>query len=83
MSNIITDEHVSQMHPRQSEILMQVPVEDRSAVLDRAYFTQNISGGNLSGNLWSALQEYKRVGAVELRKHTKDANARLMGWDAR
>ena len=75
-----TDEVVSKMHYRQAEILMQVPVEDRDALMHYGHFRMNVIGGNLSGNLWDGLQRIKVIGAEALNQEVKDDNARLMGW---
>jgi hypothetical protein len=76
----MSDADVNDMHPRQAEILIKVPAQDRRAVLNSAHLMMNCTGGTLSGCLWSSEQEYRRLGADELAKRDRLTNARLMGW---
>jgi hypothetical protein len=70
------------MNPRQAEILVQVPTaEDRKVVLASAHLQQNLSGGILSGCIYSAVQEYKRIGAQALARKDRLTNARAMKWE--
>jgi hypothetical protein len=79
-ADIMTDEQVNRMHYRQAEILIQVPAEDRQAVLSSAYLMMNMTATNLSGALWSCVQEYRRVGAEAMARQDRLTNARAMGW---
>ena len=82
MSIIYTDEEIGRMHPRQAEILKEVAVEDRAAVIHHARFRMNISGGIFSSNLQLAVDSLKRLGSAEaLREDTRSSNAKLMGWN--
>lgn len=75
----LDDDYVTNhMHPRQAQWLLKVPVEDRPVVLNHAHFMQNISGGNLSGNLQMALARYRHIGADAMAEQDADDNARLM-----
>ena len=76
--NYISDEDVNRMHERQSRELLQVPAEDRRVVLSHAQFRVNVSGGNLSGNLWTARRDYERIGAEALAEQTRQDNSALM-----
>lgn len=80
MSNIISDAEVEQMHPRQAQILRTIPAADRAVVLRSAHLMQNMTGGNLSGALWSSASEYRRIGAAALARKDRITNARAMGW---
>lgn len=81
MSTLYTDEYVEKMHYRQAEILRNVALEDRDAVVDHAHFRMNISGGNFSSNLHLAVDSLRRFGsAAALREDTRSTNAKLMGW---
>ncbi len=75
------EEH--RMHYRQVAVLREVPEESRRAVLSHAHFLMNISGGNLSGNLWNAVQDWKRLGssAEALITDDKEMNEKLMRRD--
>jgi len=76
--NAITDEQVNKMHPRQAAILIEVPEEDRGAVLRSAHLMQNMTGGNLSGCLHSSVQEYRRIGVLALEARDNETNRRAM-----
>lgn len=78
MSAIITDDQVRNMHPRQAAVLIDIPAEDRGAVLRSAHLMQNMTGGNLSGCLYSSAQEYRRIGAAALEARDSETNARAM-----
>lgn len=79
-SKMITDQDVEQMHPRQAEVLRNVPAQDRAVVLRSAHLMQNMVGGNLSGCLYSSAAEYRRIGAEALARRDRLTNARAMGW---
>lgn len=76
----IDSEKLAKMHPRQAAVLVEIPEEDRAAVLASAQLQQNLVGGNLSGCLHSAAQEYRRVGLEEMKRRDRLSNARAMGW---
>lgn len=82
-SRFISDEDVNKMHYRQAAELIQVPAEDRLVVLMHAHFLMNVTGGNLSGNLWTARQAYNRLGADGLAAETREVNAKLMAAEWR
>jgi hypothetical protein len=69
------------MHPRQAQVLVEVPSEDRAAVASSAHLMQNLTGGIFSGCLQSCVAEYKRVGAEQMARQDRLTNARLMGWN--
>lgn len=62
------------LHERQAEILRTIPRKHRRVVSSRAHLLQNITGGILSGNLYQAAAEYRRVGAHELERMSKRDN---------
>ena len=68
------------VHYRQVEVLKDIPAEDRSAVISSAHLMQNLVGGILSGCLWSAAQQYRRVGVEAMKRQDRLSNARAMGW---
>jgi len=76
----VSDEDVAKMHPRQAAYLMEVDPEARAAVTSHARFLQNISGGNLSGNIYNAIRDLNRAGSPEaLMAQDREDNAKLMG----
>lgn len=85
MSRIITDAELDRMHEDQAHELRQVPEQARYAVLDRAHFLQNTSGGRLSGALYRARRELTSLGgdADALLARTRNENSRLMARSAR
>ncbi|AWY03936.1 hypothetical protein SEA_PHLEURON_20 [Mycobacterium phage Phleuron] len=79
-TRLITDAELDRMHERQAAALRGVAVEDRDAVLRHAYFLMNVSGGNLSGNLRTAVRHLAEAGSAEaLMQQDRADNARLMG----
>jgi hypothetical protein len=74
------DDDLAGRHPRQAEVLAEIPKEDRAVVASSARLMQNMTGGILSGCLYSAAAEYRRIGAEELAKRDRLTNARAMGW---
>ena len=83
---MMTDEQVFARHPRQAAVLIQVPAQDRQAVLRAAHFYLNtIPGTILSGGLYQARQRYLALGGADGGAEALDAeisadNASLMGW---
>lgn len=73
-------EELAGRHPAQVEVLKDIPAEDRSAVESSAHLMQNLVGGIFSGCLWSAAQQYRRVGLEEMQRRDRLSNARAMGW---
>lgn len=75
----MSDEEVQRMHYRQASVLMGVAPADRGAVLRHAHFLMNVTGGNLSGNLWTAIGHLATAGSAEaLMEQDKADNAALM-----
>ncbi len=78
IEDIMTDERVARMHPRQAAILIEVAPEDRRAVWGHAMFRQNISGGTLSENLQLAVQALRSAGSAKaLREQDSEDAQRL------
>lgn len=74
----MSDDEVNARNPRQAAILIQVPANDRRAVLSHAFFRQNVSGGNLSSNLQMALEAFRQAGSAQaLRDEDVAASTRL------
>lgn len=67
------------MHERQAEVLRDIPRKHRRVVSSRAHLLQNLTGGILSGNLWTAAREYAQVGPYELERKSRRDNHRAMG----
>lgn len=81
--SIVTDQDLERMHPRQAAVLREVPPEFRSVVASRARLLQNTGGGNFSGNLWNARQEFRNLGgnakaAEELEHRSRRDNISAM-----
>ena len=76
----MSDEDVARMHPRQAAALMKVAADDRGAVVRHAHFLMNVTGGNLSGNIYTAAQHLAAAGSAEaLMEQDREDNAKLMG----
>ncbi|URC18126.1 hypothetical protein SEA_ZENTENO07_25 [Mycobacterium phage Zenteno07] len=76
----MSDEEVGRMHHRQASLLMGVTPADRGAVLRHAHFLMNVTGGNLSGNIWTAIGHLATAGSAEaLMEQDREDNAKLMG----
>ena len=81
--SIVTDQDLERMHPRQAAVLREVPPEFRDVVASRARLLMNTGGGNYSGNLWIARQEFNRLGgdakaAEELEHRSRHDNISAM-----
>ncbi|QHB37326.1 hypothetical protein I5G58_gp024 [Mycobacterium phage BirdsNest] len=75
----MSDEAVSRMHDRQAAALMPVAANDRGAVVRHAHFLMNVTGGNLSGNIHTAIGHLKAAGSAEaLMEQDRADNAALM-----
>lgn len=56
-----SDEQVRTMHPRQQAVLLDIPVEHRQAVVNRADLLMNLQGGIFSGALRQAKRDLDRL----------------------
>jgi hypothetical protein len=77
----MNSERLARMHPRQAAVLVEIPEEDREAVFSSAMLMQNLVGGNLSGCLYSAAAQYRRVGLEAMKRQDRLSCARAMRWE--